>query len=113
MEYIDFRRGAPYDDFPESGWDKLMALNVKGIFYSRLRFSLTIHLLMLRQVTVGLHDLLRKGASPETPSRVINIASMAGIQTTDVTAGDEGGLAAPGHGTFSCTYKPNFLRQYG
>jgi NAD(P)-dependent dehydrogenase (short-subunit alcohol dehydrogenase family) len=28
--------GAPYDDFPESGWDKLMALNVKSIFYSRL-----------------------------------------------------------------------------
>jgi NAD(P)-dependent dehydrogenase (short-subunit alcohol dehydrogenase family) len=26
--------GAPYDDFPESGWDKLMALNVKSIFYS-------------------------------------------------------------------------------
>lgn len=28
-------RGAPYDDFPESGWDKLMALNVKSIFYSK------------------------------------------------------------------------------
>jgi NAD(P)-dependent dehydrogenase (short-subunit alcohol dehydrogenase family) len=26
--------GAPYDDFPESGWDKLMALNVKSIYYS-------------------------------------------------------------------------------
>ena len=26
---------------------------------------------------------------------------MAGIQTTDVTVGSEGGLAAPGHGTFS------------
>jgi NAD(P)-dependent dehydrogenase (short-subunit alcohol dehydrogenase family) len=25
--------GAPYDDFPESGWDKLMALNVKAIYY--------------------------------------------------------------------------------
>jgi hypothetical protein len=29
-------RGAPYDDFPESGWDKLMALNVKSIFYGTL-----------------------------------------------------------------------------
>lgn len=26
---------------------------------------------------------------------------MAGIQTTDVTVGAEGGLSAPGHGTFS------------
>ncbi len=85
--------GAPYDDFPESGWDKVMALNVKSIFYT----------------TAGLHNLLLKNASPDMPSRVINIASMAGIQTTDVTAGDEGGLAAPGHGTFSCmrTHKPN------
>jgi NAD(P)-dependent dehydrogenase (short-subunit alcohol dehydrogenase family) len=77
--------GAPYDDFPESGWDKLMALNVKSIFY----------------MTVGLHDLLLKGTSADMPSRVINIASMAGIQTTDVTASGDGGLSAPGHGTFS------------
>jgi len=77
--------GAPYDDFPESGWDKLMALNVKSIFY----------------MTVGLHDLLLKGTNADMPSRVINIASMAGIQTTDVTTTGEGGLSAPGHGTFS------------
>jgi hypothetical protein len=36
------------------------------------------------------------------PSRVINIASMAGIVTSDVTTGSDGGLSAPGHGTFSC-----------
>jgi NAD(P)-dependent dehydrogenase (short-subunit alcohol dehydrogenase family) len=78
-------RGAPYHDFPESGWDKLMALNVKAIFYT----------------TAGLEPLLLKGATADTPSRVINIASMAGIQTTDVTVGEEGGLSAPGSGTFS------------
>ncbi|KIW40341.1 hypothetical protein, variant 2 [Exophiala oligosperma] len=77
--------GAPYDDFPESGWDKIMALNVKSIYY----------------MTVGLHPLLLKGTSADMPSRVINIASMAGIMTSDVTAGDDGGLAAPGSGTFS------------
>ncbi|KIW70216.1 hypothetical protein PV04_02508 [Phialophora macrospora] len=77
--------GAPYDDFPESGWDKLMALNVKSIFY----------------MTVGLQDLLLKGTNADMPSRVINIASMAGIQTTDVTASGDGGLSAPGHGTYS------------
>src|ERR1700742_4855598 len=79
--------GAPYDDFPESGWDKLMALNVKSIFY----------------MTVGVHDLLLKGTNADMPSRVINIASMAGIQTNDVTTTGDGGLSAPGHGTFSCT----------
>lgn len=78
-------RGAPYDDFPESGWDKIYALNVKSIFF----------------VTAGLDALLKKGATADNPSRVINIASMAGIQTTDVTSGAEGGLSAPGHGTFS------------
>ena len=77
--------GGDYYNFPESGWDKLMALNVKSIFYT----------------TVGLEPLLLKGTSASAPSRVINIASMAGIQTSDVTTGDEGGLAAPGHGTFS------------
>ncbi|KXL45513.1 hypothetical protein M433DRAFT_67049 [Acidomyces richmondensis BFW] len=77
--------GAPYDDFPEAGWDKIYALNVKAMFYT----------------TVGLHSLLTKGATADHPSRVINIASMAGIMTTDVTTGPEGGLAAPGSGTFS------------
>ncbi|KAG9768348.1 Rhamnolipids biosynthesis 3-oxoacyl-[acyl-carrier-protein] reductase [Exophiala dermatitidis] len=77
--------GAPYYDFPESGWDKLMSLNVKSIFY----------------MTVGLEPLLRNGANADNPSRVINIASMAGISTVDVTAGDDGGLSAPGHGTYS------------
>ncbi|KIW11293.1 hypothetical protein PV08_10593 [Exophiala spinifera] len=77
--------GAPYDDFPESGWDKVMALNVKSIFY----------------MTAGLHPLLLKGTSVDMPSRVINIASVAGLMTSDVTAGDDGGLAAPGTGTYS------------
>ncbi|KAF9737000.1 hypothetical protein PMIN06_004135 [Paraphaeosphaeria minitans] len=77
--------GADYAAFPESGWDKLMALNVKSVFY----------------VTVGLEPLLREGTSARMPSRVINVASMAGIQTVDVTTGESGGLAQPGTGTFS------------
>lgn len=80
--------GDDYYDFPESGWDKLMALNVKSLFYT----------------TVELEPLLLKGATPDEPSRVINIASMAGVQTTDVTTGEGGGLSQPGHGTFSCEY---------
>jgi NAD(P)-dependent dehydrogenase (short-subunit alcohol dehydrogenase family) len=82
--------GAPYDDFPESGWDKVMALNVKSVFY----------------MTAGLQPLLLNGTNAAAPSRVINIASMAGISTSDVTSGEDGGLAAPGHGTFSCMTVP-------
>jgi len=77
--------GAPYDDFPESGWDKIMGLNVKAIFY----------------LTVGVHDLLAKNATPDEPSRVINVASMAGVSTVDVTTPEEGGMSSPGNGTFS------------
>lgn len=77
-------RGAPYHDFPESGWDKIMALNVKAIFYT----------------TVGFEPLLLKGATADDPSRVINISSMAGVQTTDVTTTDVG-LSEPGSGPFS------------
>jgi NAD(P)-dependent dehydrogenase (short-subunit alcohol dehydrogenase family) len=84
--------GADYYDFPESGWDKLMALNVKSIFY----------------MTVGMEGLLLKGATPDTPSRVINIASVAGIQTVDVTTGEGGGLSPPGTGTFSCALPEPF-----
>lgn len=62
-----------------------MALNVKAIFY----------------VTVGLHHQLVKGATADEPSRVINIASMAGISTADSTAGEDGGLSPPGTGVFS------------
>lgn len=30
----DSTRGAAYDEFPESGWDKIYALNVKAMFYT-------------------------------------------------------------------------------
>ena len=77
--------GAPYDDFPETGWDKIMAVNVKAVYY----------------MTVGLQGLLTNGTNATMPSRVINIASVGGISTVDVTSGDDGGLSAPGSGPFS------------
>lgn len=80
--------GDDYYNYPEHAWDKLYDLNVKSIFY----------------MTVELEPLLLKGANADTPGRVINIASMAGIQTLDVTTGEAGGLSKPGHGTFSCEY---------
>jgi len=77
--------GDKYKDFPENGWDKIMALNVKSMFYT----------------VVGLEDLLANGSDNVNPSRVINIASVAGLATGDPTAGEGGGLAAPGSGTYS------------
>jgi len=56
--------GARYAEVPEKeGWDKVYALNVKSIFY----------------LTVALTPLLAKDADNMDPGRVINIASVAGL----------------------------------
>jgi len=57
--------GAPLDEFPEVGWDKVMDTNVKGVFF----------------LTQKLLPLLRKSASAEDPARVINVGSIDGIKT--------------------------------
>ena len=56
--------GAPMDEYPEAGWDKVMNLNVKGVFF----------------LTVRLLPLLRKSASDDDPARVINIGSVDGLR---------------------------------
>jgi NAD(P)-dependent dehydrogenase (short-subunit alcohol dehydrogenase family) len=55
--------GADFDEFPESGWDKVMNLNVKAPFF----------------LTKALAPTLRASASAEQPAKVINIASIDGI----------------------------------
>jgi NAD(P)-dependent dehydrogenase (short-subunit alcohol dehydrogenase family) len=55
--------GAPFDEFPESGWDKVMDLNVKSPFF----------------LTQALHGALKKAASADRPAKVINVASIDGI----------------------------------
>lgn len=57
--------GAPIDKFPESGWDKVMDLNVKSIFF----------------LTQRLLPLLEHGASAAATARVINIGSIDGMHT--------------------------------
>jgi len=57
--------GAPLDEFPENGWDKVMDTNVKGIFF----------------LTQQCLPLLRAAASHEDPARVINVGSIDGIKT--------------------------------
>ncbi|MBX3620186.1 MAG: SDR family oxidoreductase [Rhizobacter sp.] len=55
--------GADFDEFPESGWDKVVNLNMKAPFF----------------LTKALKPLLAKSASADQPSKVINIASIDGI----------------------------------
>lgn len=55
--------GAPFDEFPESGWDKVMDLNVKTPFF----------------LTQALHGALKAAASKDKLAKVINIASIDGI----------------------------------
>src|SRR5690606_41067502 len=54
---------AEFDEFPESGWDKVVDLNMKAPFF----------------LTQALAGALRKSASAERPAKVINIASIDGI----------------------------------
>ncbi|MEM6535077.1 MAG: SDR family oxidoreductase [Pseudomonadota bacterium] len=54
---------APIEDFPENGWDKVMNVNIKSVFFMTQKFL----------------PLLRANATAEDPSRVINIASINGI----------------------------------
>ena len=55
--------GANYDDFPESGWDKVIDLNLKTPFF----------------LTQKLTPLLEKKGTSDDPSRVVNIASIDGL----------------------------------
>ena len=55
--------GAKLDEFPEQGWDKVMDLNVKSIFF----------------LTQKLLPLLEKSATAEDPARIINIGSVDGM----------------------------------
>ncbi len=55
--------GASIDEFPESGWDKVMDINVKGPFF----------------LTQALLPLLEASAAPGDPARIINVGSIDGI----------------------------------
>ena len=59
---------APFDEFPENGWDKVMDLNLKSVFF----------------VTQKMAPLLRVGASAERPAKVINIASVDGLRNPEI-----------------------------
>ncbi len=60
--------GAPLDEFPVHGWDKVMDTNVRGPFL----------------LTQQLLDLLRAAASAGDPARVVNVASVDGLKVPDM-----------------------------
>jgi NAD(P)-dependent dehydrogenase (short-subunit alcohol dehydrogenase family) len=55
--------GAPLDQFDEAAWERVLSLNVKGVFH----------------LTKFLVPLLEKAGSADEPARVINIGSIDGI----------------------------------
>lgn len=55
--------GAPFEEFPAKGWDRVLDINVKGPFY----------------VTKEFHALLKAKGTEADPSRIINIGSVAGF----------------------------------
>lgn len=54
--------GAGFEEFPESGWDKVMDLNLKSPFF----------------LTQALHGLLKQGGASGSLAKVINITSIDG-----------------------------------
>merc|ERR1711924_263339 len=56
--------GAPYGEYPDEAWQKVMDLNVRHVF----------------NLTQDLTPLLEAGATFDDPARVINIASVDGVR---------------------------------
>lgn len=56
--------GAPLQEYPDSAWDKVLALNVKAVFH----------------LTRALLPQLEAAAKPGDPARVINIGSIDGLR---------------------------------
>lgn len=55
--------GAPIEEFPEGGWDKVMDINVKSPFF----------------LTQALLTLLEKSATADDPARIIMVGSVDGL----------------------------------
>ncbi len=62
--------GEPIDTFPPHGWDKVMNVNVRSVFF----------------VTQSLLGLLRAGACATAPARIINTGSVNGLTPPDSDA---------------------------
>ena len=61
--------GGTIDEFPEKGWDKVMDLNLKSVFF----------------LTQKLLPLLSAAGTAADPARVINVGSIDGLHTSKFT----------------------------
>ncbi|MBU3915472.1 SDR family oxidoreductase [bacterium] len=73
--------GAPLVSFPQKGWDKILSLNLVSIF----------------NLTKELLPQLEQAGSTESPSRIINIGSIAAISTNSMEAYSYGTSKAAVH----------------
>ena len=73
--------GEPLESFSEGGWDKVMDLNVKSLFFLTQKFK----------------NLLLINASVEDPSRVINIGSIDGLNVPSMETYSYGASKAAVH----------------
>ena len=73
--------GEPLESFSEGGWDKVMDLNVKSLFFLTQKFK----------------NLLLNNASEEDPSRVINIGSIDGLNVPSMETYSYGASKAAVH----------------
>ena len=60
--------GAPFDEFPELGWDKIMDINLKSVFFLSQR----------------LIKLLEAAATPQDNAKIINIGSIDGQHVSPI-----------------------------
>ena len=60
--------GAPLAEFPDAAWDRVLDLNVKGVFH----------------LTRYLVPALAAGSQPGDPARVVNIGSIDGLHAPDL-----------------------------
>lgn len=86
--------GAPYDEYPESAFSKVMDLNVKGVFYTIQKYAASLFF-DAGHTDISFNNrftpLLEKKATLENPSRVVITASIAGIGIGSIGA----------HGTYA------------
>jgi NAD(P)-dependent dehydrogenase (short-subunit alcohol dehydrogenase family) len=73
--------GAPFEEFDDAAWDRVLSLNVKGVFHT----------------TKFLTPLLRAASSPDDPARVINIGSIDGITVSVLESYSYGASKAAVH----------------
>ena len=76
--------GAPLEEFPASGWDKVVDLNLKTPFY----------------LTRAFLPLLEAAGTADDPARVINVGSIDGLRVPEFHTYSycgQQGRAAPAH----------------